>query len=48
MAHFDMFVAQIKLLHSKLSEAETLEDFQKLTDDLEELLRLYDLERKGR
>jgi len=48
VAHFDMLVAQMKLLHRKLSEAETIEEYQKLTKELKELLDLYDKERKGR
>ena len=48
MAHFDMLVAQMKLLHRKLSEAKTLQEYQELTEELEELLKLYDQERKGR
>jgi len=48
MAQIDMLVAQMKLLHRKLSEAKTIEEYQKLTKELEELLVLYDKERKGR
>jgi len=46
MAQFDMLVAQIKQLQRKMDKAETLEEYKTLTNDLKELLELYDEERK--
>jgi len=46
MEQIDMFVAQIKQLQRKLERADNIEKFKQLSDDLKELLALYDDERK--
>ena len=48
MVTFDMLIAQIKQLESKMDKADTIEEFKRLHADLKELLELYDAEKKSR